>query len=97
MTDIELLCGERGIVPGVSVRTTKPSGFNLTKLVYFWLKLYRRSLILVNNRLPHVASEINLSIGVGVLLLPLGWGVCSELVLKLSIEEPQSTQQSNLS
>lgn len=97
MTDIKLLCGQRGIVPGVSVRTTKPSGFNLTKLVHFWLKLYRRSLILVDNRLPHVASEIIFSIGVGVLPLPPGWGVCSELVLKLSIEEPQSTQQSNLS
>lgn len=81
MSDTELLCDQGGIVPGI-VRTTKPSGFNLTKLVHFWPKLYRRSLIPVNNRLPHVASEIDLSIGVGVLLLPLGWGMCSELVLK---------------
>lgn len=63
MTDIELFCGQRGIVPGVSVRTTKPSRFNWTKLVHFWLKLYRRSLIPVNNRLPHMASEIDLSVG----------------------------------
>lgn len=53
-------------MPGVSVRTTKSSGFNLTKLVHFWLKLYRRSLISVNNRLPHVASETDLLIDVDI-------------------------------
>lgn len=70
MADIELLYSQGGVVLGISVselRTTKPSGFNRTKLVHFWLKLYRCSLIPVKDRLllsPHVAPEADLSISV---------------------------------
>ena len=70
MADIELLYDQGGVVLGISVnelRTTKPSGFNITKLVHFWLKLYRWSLIPVKDRLPlspHVAPETDISVGV---------------------------------
>lgn len=69
MADIELLYDQGGVVLGISVnglKTTKPSGFNI-KLVHFWLKLYRWSLIPVKDRLPlapHLAPETDLSIGV---------------------------------
>jgi len=70
MADTKLLYNEGGVALEISVselRTTKPSGFNITELVHFRLKLYRRSVIPIKDRLPlspHVAPETDLSIGV---------------------------------
>lgn len=47
VADIKLPYCQGGVVLGISVsevRTTKPSGFSITKFMHFWLKLYRWSL-----------------------------------------------------
>lgn len=72
MADTELLYDQGGAVLGISVnelRTAKPSGFNITKLVHFWLKFYRWSLISVKDTLPlypRVGPETDIPICVAI-------------------------------